>query len=110
MTDLTERLRNLDITRQFSGGQLPLIEEAADEIERLKDELDAERYDSMFKDKEIERLRGVEKKYRWLRSQASYEARHDENPPYAWTIRFRSTCSTPENAIKKAALEEADGV
>ena len=39
MSDLIERLRNLDITRTFTGGQAPLITEAANEIERLEDDL-----------------------------------------------------------------------
>ena len=36
MSDLIERLRDFDLTRQFTGGQHPLITEAADEIERLQ--------------------------------------------------------------------------
>ena len=41
MNDLIERLRDFDLTRQFTGGQHPLITEAADEIERLQAKVDA---------------------------------------------------------------------
>ena len=36
MSDIVERLRCLDITRQFSGGQHEVINAAIDEIERLR--------------------------------------------------------------------------
>lgn len=39
MTILIERLRGFDLTRQFAGGQHPLMNEAADEIERLTAEV-----------------------------------------------------------------------
>ena len=40
MNNLIERLRDFDLTRQFTGGQHPLITEAADEIERLTEAFD----------------------------------------------------------------------
>ena len=46
---------------------------------------------------------------RWLRSKACVELRDFETPPYAWTIRFRSTCSTVENAIRNAMATEQEG-
>ena len=40
MNNLIERLRDFDLTRQFTGGQHPLITEAANEIERLTEAFD----------------------------------------------------------------------
>ena len=59
------------------------------------------------KDNEIERLEArvaeLEKTNRWLRSLAFIShTDHYEKPPYQWTITFKSSCTTIENALKQA--------
>ena len=56
MTDIVERLRCLDITLQFSGGQHEVINAAIDEIERLQNGYHrrGEQIESL--EQEIERL------------------------------------------------------
>jgi len=39
MSDLIKRLNDFDLTRQFTGGQHPLITEAADRIKQLEAQL-----------------------------------------------------------------------
>ena len=59
---------------------------AADEIERLE-----------------ARVAELEKTNRWLRSLAFIShTDHYEKPPYQWTITFKSSCTTIENALKQA--------
>ena len=84
MSDLIERLRYLarddqDMPSVFCG-------KAADEIERLE-----------------ARVAELEKTNRWLRSLAFIShTDHYEKPPYQWTITFKSSCTTIENALKQA--------
>ena len=49
------------------------------------------------------RIAELEKTNRWLRSLAFIShTDHYEKPPYQWTITFKSSCTTIENALKQA--------
>jgi hypothetical protein len=79
---------------------------AADEIELLRAVREAHVDEICEKNIEIERLRDYKRKYLFLRSLARYEARDYEEPRYAWSIRFRSSCATAENAIRQALEDD----
>ena len=95
MSDLIERLRCLDITMQFTGGQHPLITEAANRIEELEDDIAVaeenfkEQIKVHEKDRaEIEQLRAV------------YEAAKDaveQNPPFV-TLWLQDAVAAVEEA------------
>ena len=63
MTDIVERLR---IEYARLGGMFPIHKEAADEIERLREQISGERFEANLIERmknEIERLRRIEAAY-----------------------------------------------
>ena len=112
MSDLIERLRRLSTQTYISSPAY--LAEAADELERL--EARVEEAEKIIKtsdvllgdfqnmcDRQAVRIAELEKTNRWLRSLAFIShTDHYEKPPYQWTITFKSSCTTIENALKQA--------